>query len=767
MARRTLEQALQATSDATWRLEEVGYDPLRETSRQSRFALSNGFLGVRGERAFNRGERWVAPSRTYVAGLFDTPTGEAGVPALALAPDWLQVRVILPGGPLVHQPGEAPSHRMTLDMKRGLLLTDCKHGNEALGVRVQELRLVSLHDRAVGLQLVRLEIEEGQVDVTLEASFEGTEASLALEMSDEAGGVWRTRRSGLRLAMASAVSLTVDGETLRPTRGGEFRWSWSWTASPGQVVILERTVAVQRGGDPGVDVAPDAERRLDRAVASGWREVVSAHEAAWADRWARSDVEIVGDSDAQRALRFAAYHLNGAANPDDERVSIGARALTGDDYDGHVFWDTEIFLLPFYCLTWPEAARALLMYRFHTLEAARAKAVRLGWRGALYAWESAGSGDEATPAQGVAPDRQVIDILCGTQEQHISADVAYAVWQYWLATADEGFMREAGAEILLETARFWASRAVLETDGRRHIRGVIGPDEYHETIDDNAFTNNMARWNIGRGLETADWLRDHWPERWSALSRALGLDAREMDDWRDAERRLVSGLDPETGLYEQFEGYDGMEAIDLAAYGGRSVPMDIVLGRERTQGSQVIKQADVVALLALLPDTFSGASAAANFDVYAPRCGHGSSLSTALHGLVAARLGRAEAALDYFERTAAIDLTDTRVAIAGGVHIAALGGVWMMTIQGFAGVSLRTDGVAFRPRLPTGWTALRFALQWQGRTLAIEIDGAGRRFRARLRSGAPMTIFVEGEAHDLKPDQAVEVSLRAEVPAVA
>ena len=306
-------------------------------------------------------------------------------------------------------------------------------------------------------------------------------------------------------------------------------------------------------------------------------------------------------------MRFALYHLNGAANPADERVSIGARALTGDDYRGHVFWDTEIYLLPFYTLTWPEAARALLMYRFHTLDGARAKAAGMGWRGALYAWESADTGAETTPEQVIGPDRQVVDVLCGKQEQHISADVAYAVWQYWQATGDEAFLRDAGAEILLETARFWASRAELEADGCRHIRGVIGPDEYHEHIDDNAFTNVMARWNIRRALDVAALLRERWPERWARLSvRIWALTTPNWSNGATSPTRSPPGLDPETGLFEQFAGISSLEDIDLADYAGRSVPMDVVLGRERTQKSQVVKQADVVALLALLPEEFPG-----------------------------------------------------------------------------------------------------------------------------------------------------------------
>jgi trehalose/maltose hydrolase-like predicted phosphorylase len=255
-----------------------------------------------------------------------------------------------------------------------------------------------------------------------------------------------------------------------------------------------------------------------------------------------------------------------------------------------------------------------------------------------------------------APDGRIIDVLCGKQEQHITADVAYAVWQYWEATRDEQFLLDAGAEILLETGRFWSSRAQPEPDGYCHIRGVIGPDEYHENIDDNAFTNVMARWNIRRALDVAALLRERWPDRWAGLSSRLGLGDTELAQWRSVAETVATGWNPQTGLFEQFAGFFGLEDIDLSAYEGRSVPMDVVLGRERTQQSRVIKQADVVALIGLLPEEFPGESAAANFRYYEPRCGHGSSLSGAMHGLVAARLGYSDLALRYFQQAVAIDL---------------------------------------------------------------------------------------------------------------
>ncbi len=753
-----MDRALDPTADAAWVITEDGCDALRESNRETRFAISNGFLGVRSSQTVNRPAHRLISPYTYVAGLFDTPETGLSVPSLVRAPDWLQVRLFLGGEPSVNGPCDPVSHPLTLDLRRGAVLSQSRQLDEktaSIGLRM--MRLVSLRRRALGLQLIQLEVEAGEVDVRLEVLFEGVDLGLISERQERDLGVWRTKHSDKGLAMASAASLAIDGHELAPTVLDRFRWSWSWRAHPGQVVCFERLVTVTRSdavtSDPGdgARVALDAARRL------GWSSLVAEHEAAWASRWECSDVRVEGDEAAQQALRFAAYHLNSAANPADEHVSIGARALTGEDYRGHVFWDTEIFLLPFYVLTWPEAARALLMYRFHTLGEARAKAARMGWRGALYAWESADTGAETTPEQVIGPDRQVVDVLCGRQEQHISADVTYAVWQYWQASGDERFLLEAGAEILLETGRFWASRAELDDDGRRHIRGVIGPDEYHQTIDDNAFTNVMARWNIRRALDVAAVLSDRWPQRWTSLSAQLGLDAAELKAWRNAADTIVTGFDPATGLFEQFSGFFGLENIDLAEYEGRSVPMDVVLGRERTGRSQISKQADVVALLALLPDEFPADAGARNFGYYEPRCGQGSSLSRSMHGLAAARLGDTEIALRYFHETAAIDLADTHVAIAGGVHIAALGGLWQMAVFGFAGLSLHGDALAFDPRLPAAWGSLGFCVQWRGRRLKIQIDQAAQAFEATLADGEPMTLSVRGERHELRPGQALRI----------
>jgi len=761
----TLSGALTPTDDCDWIIEEAGYDPLREGSRGSRFAISNGFLGVRGARAIHRGGRWVGASRTLVAGLFDTADEEHAIPGLIAAPNWLQVRILLDGVPLAHRQGDEKSQHRILDLRRGLLLTDARLSNaDVVWVRLRSLHLASLSHRAIGLQLIQMEFERGEGEITLNASLEVSDTGLLPEQVEQGLGVWNTTSSGKRLAMATVLTLHIDGVDINPTSSGPLKWSWRWKSRPGQVVCLARTVAVTRGVAGGVHPGRGAGEALDVARKLGWSGVVAAHEAAWTKRWRCSDVEIEGDPAAQRALRFALYHLNGAANPDDEHVSIAARALTGDDYRGHVFWDTEIYLLPFYILTWPLAARALLMYRFHTLHGARAKAAELGWRGALYAWESADTGAETCPLHVIGPDRKVVDVKCGRQEQHISADIAYAVWQYWQTTGDDDFIRDAGAEILMETARFWSSRARPEPDGHCHVRGVIGPDEYHESIDDNAFTNVMARCNIRRALDVVEWLRARWPEQWESLAGRLALSDAELEQWRTVAETIMTGFDPKTGLFEQFAGFFSLDDVDLSRYAGRSVPIDVVLGPELTRQSQIVKQADVVALLALLPDEFPADTGAKNFGYYAPRCGHGSSLSRAMHGVVAARLGETEAALDYFRRTSAIDLEDNHAAIDGGVHIAALGGIWSMVIFGFAGLSLHADHLALNPRVPAAWQSLRFGLQWRGRYLKIKIEHATASLEATLNVGEAMTLVVNGKAFALSRAQPLWVSTSSSNP---
>jgi len=761
-----MHEALEPTQDPGWILSHEGYKVLTESAVESRLAFGNGFLGMRAARSVSRGPTWVAWlgysrwaswPRCYVAGLFDMPNTEPPVPALVPVADWSRVRILLDGEPLLAREGEVLLGTRKLDMRRGLLLSAWTHrtptGITATG---RELRLLSLADRAAGLQLLRLSLDRDGVDVRLEASFAMAGLGMEPVCLEQDLGAWRTEGTRKGVAMTGAATLRLGGDPLAPDRPFSLRWAWRWRSVAGQVAEFDRLVAVARADTPEDDPAPSAGAALARNCAVGWRAVLAAHETAWNARWTASDIFIEGDDESQQALRFAVYHLTSAANPEDDRVSIGARALTGDAYLGHVFWDTEIYLLPFYTAVWPEAARALLMYRYHTLPAARAKAAYLGFKGALYAWESADTGMETTPERVVVSDGTVVDILTGKMEHHISADVAYAAWQYWRATGDDDFFLNAGAEILLDTARFWASRAVAEADGRRHIRHVIGPDEYHEDVDDNAFTNVMARWNIAHALEAIDLLRLRWPGQAATLQEKLALGDDELADWRDAIARIVIGLDNATGIYEQFAGFHALEPLDLTAYADRTVPIDVVIGRERTQRSQVVKQADVVALIALLPEEFPGGMAETNFRHYEPLCAHGSSLSAGMHALVAARLGDAKMALAYLRETAATDL-DLDPNSAGGVRIAGLGALWQAVVLGFCGLDLTGDTLRIDPKLPPQWRSLSFRVCWRGRSVVIRITG--RTVQATLAEGEAMEIQIAAAKRKLTPGATLKVSM--------
>ena len=759
-------QALQPTQNSSWVLTHEGYNVLTENAVESRFALGNGFLGMRASRPVSRGPtwvswlghiRWASWPRCYVAGLFDRPNTVPPVPALVPVADWSRVKLVLDGNPQLLLDGEFLASVRQLDMRRGILLSDLSYRAHA-GITIcsGELRLVSLADRAVALQLLRFSLDRDGIDVTLEANFAMAGMGMEPLQLDRDVCAWRTEGSGKAVAMAGSVTLRADGRPLVPERSFSLRWIWRWRSVAGQELELDRLVTVarsDRGADDPALVAADA---MARGRALGWRGVLAAHETAWRQHWDASDVIIEGDDKVQEAVRFAVYHLTSAANPEDECVSVGARGLTGDAYFGHVFWDTEIYLLPFYIGVWPEAARALLMYRYHTLHGARAKAAHFGFRGALYAWESADTGEETTPERVIGADGTQVEILTGRMEHHISADVAYAVWQYWRFTRDDDFFLRAGAEMLLETARFWASRAVAEADGKRHIRHVIGPDEYHEDVDDNAFTNVMARWNIGRGLETMDLLRERWPNHAAALREKLALGDDELADWRDAIARIVTGLDAATGIYEQFAGYHKLEQLDLSLYADRKMPIDVVIGPERTRRSQVVKQADVVALIALLPDEFPGAAAKANFRYYEPRCAHGSSLSAGIHALVAARLGETETALRFLRQAAIADL-ELDPNSAGGIRIAGLGGLWQAIILGFAGLDPKSDMLGIDPRLPPHWRSLSFRVCWRGRSVAIRI--AGKTAQATLVDGEGMEIRIAGTRGKLTPGVTLEVSI--------
>lgn len=751
-----------------WFLEVTGFDRMQERVIESQFALSNGYLGSRASLA--EGYPTSDPG-TYIAGVFDNGGAEGAAPELVKAPALFRLRVSVDGTPLALDRGEILEHRRRLDMQHGVLLRDWRQRDPAGRVtRLRTLECVSLADRCALLHRIEVTPENYGGQIRLEMRLDRCEAvkerkhyqittpvtgsvlmepllHLVPEPGPERVLLLRTVGSAIALAFApDAIPLRNGGRVLRRGRDNAVLQYRTWDAEPGRTYHFDKILAVKTSRDHLNPVAA-AREHVQALVDSGPDALLAAHEEAWAQRWRMADVAVDGDQELQRALRLAAFHLIGAANPEDEHVSIGARGLTGEAYKGHVLWDTEIFMLPFFTLTDAQAARSMLMYRYHTLPAARAKAQQFGYSGALYAWESTDTGEEATPSEVIGIDGTVIPILTGRCEHHISADVAYAVWQYWQATQDELFFCKAGAEIILETARFWSSRVVKSPDGRYHINGVVGPDEYHEMVDDNAYTNILARWNLRRGLETAAILSERWPGYWETIRERLQIAAGEFTQWQDIADGIVDGLDRESGLIEQFAGYHELEDVDLAAYEPRSVPMDVLLGHAQIGKTKVIKQPDVLMALYLLQHEFSLDVLEANMRYYDPYTSHGSSLSPGIEAAFAARLGEMAIAERCLVQAAEIDLHDLAGNSAGGAHFAALGGLWQAAVFGFGGVQILDDRLTFEPRLPSRWRGLSFAFSWRGRTLRLRLEAESQTCELTMEAGAPLRV---------KPDDAMD-----------
>jgi kojibiose phosphorylase len=471
--------------------------------------------------------------------------------------------------------------------------------------------------------------------------------------------------------------------------------------APGEWLRMVKHTAYRRGTDaPGLPGA-------------GFDEVASASSAVWARHWETSHIEVPGDPFAEHALRFAAFHLIGGAPGTAEGAGVGARLLTGYGYRHHVFWDADIFCVPYLTMTQPDLARAHLGYRYHGLEGARRKAAQYGHTGAFFAWESAGTGDEVTPDWGETPDGERVRIRTGEIEEHIVADVAWAADHYARWTGDRAFLDDEGAEMILDGARYWQSRIEMDPKGRGHLRHVIGPDEYHVDVDDNFFTNLMAAWHLSAAARYGAGRDD--------LAKRLGME----EGWAEEFERLAEALLPQPGpdgVYEQHDGYFALDHIEMSRFEPRLAPLHYILGEKALERSQITKQADVIMGLVLSDHLHDPDLIGANLDYYGPRTDHGSSLSLAMHSIAASLAGRPDQAYDFFRRAAAIDLEDSMTNASHGVHAATQGGLLQAALVGFAGLHLADDRPVMTSRLPGHWEALGFSFvhggtrhEWEAR----------------------------------------------------
>ncbi len=715
-----------------WTLIERGFQPERLNHYETLFTIGNGYLGTRG--SFEENDQPQGIAGTLIHGIYDHAAGML-VPELVNAPNWLPIHITVDGTPFTlvnDRPdnlrpvnGALLGYERALHLDRGVLNRDILF-RAASGsvVRINFERFASLSDIHIMAQRVRVIAVDGSPTITVRFGLDADSTNTGVNhwhptftSATQEGVIGFERMTGqLNYRVGIAATVTDPRAAIEGRDGLHPALVVSATLAPETSVTFDKLTAIYTNRD----VANPLETATAVVVAAaqqGYDALLALHESEWARYWDTSDIVIEGDDECQFATRFTQYHLLIAAPRHDENVSIGAKTLSGLGYKGHVFWDTELFALPPLLLSHPNMARNLLLYRYHRLAGARQKAHENGFAGAMFPWESTDTGIETTPKwSDPQPDGSLIRIWTGDSEQHIATDIAYAVWQFWRWTGDNNFMTRYGAEILLDTAVFWGSR-VEAKNGRYEISQQIGPDEYHENIDNSVFTNRMVMWHLEKALVLLDWLQRHAKADYKRLVEALKITPERLENWRDIIARMFIPFDSEKQLHIQFPGFFDMEYIPVPNYQPRTTSVQAILGHTRSIQTQVIKQADVVMLMALLGDELTSDEQIKrnNWDTYFPRTDHGSSLSPAIHAWVAAGLGLIETAYDQFYHAAHIDLQDNKGNVRDGMHAAACGGVYQALIFGFCGLHINADGdIAVAPKLPEHWRSVSFSVIYRG-----------------------------------------------------
>lgn len=716
-------------TERLWSIKEYPFHPEKLRYHETIFTIGNGYIGTRG--SLEEGYEGDNPA-TFVHGLFNHAEGELA-PELVNIPDWTCFNIWIDDTPFkmviespnpFHPPDglvlgyERRLHMDTAILRRTVLFR-ATTGNT---VRIVFERFASMADAHLMMQKIHVTAIDGTPKVTIQAVLDGNVTNQGVQH-------WETMRAhqpqnhlialhGVTNQSQRTIDLvtyfTANDDSIYEINEQSASITTSKQFAKDEEMIFQKNTAIV------ADKTRDNPLNLATKIVSqpyNYDAYLPFHVENWERIWKTSDIQIKGDEVAQLGVRFTTYHVLIASPYHWVDASIGAKTLSGYGYAGHVFWDTELFMMPPLTLTQPHLAKNLLMYRYRRLHGARQKAKDNGFEGAMFPWESTDTGLETTPiwTEPKPPDGRRLRIYTGEIELHISADIAYGIMQYWRWTGDDKFMCLYGAEMVLDTAVFWGSR-VEATDRGYEITDIIGPDEYHEHVDNNVFTNRMAQWHLGQALDLLDWLQVNASEDYRRLVGQLDLSTTRLDKWRDIIDKFYIPFNEAKQIHEQFEGFFDLEFIPVEKYQPRVGGIWDYLGHERASASQVLKQADVVMLIALLGDEVGSREILLNnFNTYYPRCDHGSSLSPAMHAWVAARLDLMDIATTMMENAIMIDLEDNQGNVHAGIHGAASGGAWQMIVFGFCGLHLANGQPAIQANLPEHWESVTFTVLHHGK----------------------------------------------------
>lgn len=737
------EKIKKEMSSDEWLILQEKYLPEENLKYESLFALSNGYLGIRGSH--EEGTKITLPY-VYINGVFDK--SETFMRELATLPNWLGIRIYVEKELIGIENCEILEFARVLDMKRAVLVKHIllrdKKGRETL---IEGLRFVSrnkVHQMGVKLYVTPInysgiiEIEnivDGSVINFYDAPrFKVKHTDLITNKNLGENGIYMevaTRDNNLHIGTCSCIRAYKENEEVLQNRithafgevGVEFA---DFMGQKGECVELIKYATMYTERDYLKESLYDSvKREVEDFIKTGFDKELKEHEKIYATMWQEANINIRGDFELDRAVRFNIFHLMSAANEHDHRVNVGAKLLSGEEYGGHAFWDTELFMLPFFSYIFPKTAKNLESYRYGLLDAARENAKKNGYNGAQYPWESADDGSEQCPDWTIEPDGSCYRCYVAVYEHHVTAAVAYGIYNYAKVTGDREFLFSQGAEILIETARFWVSRCeYTEAKDRYEIRQVTGPDEWHEPVNNNLYTNYLAKWNLRYVMALVDTIKEESPMEYGNLLAKTNLTKEETSVWQEVANKIYLPKKEGTKLLEQFEGYFELKDVTIENYDENDWPIrPSALNEMKTDKTQIIKQADVVMLLHLMEEEFDLETARINYNYYEKRTLHGSSLSPSIYSVMGLRVGDDSKAYRYLRRAAFLDILDLQKNTREGIHAANTGGVWQTVIFGFAGVKIDESGILhIKPNLPKEWDGLKFRLHYHKSRVEIDID---------------------------------------------
>lgn len=767
-----------------WRWVETDPKAIELGVSETQFAVANGYLGMRGNPEEGRDSEHHG---TFINGFHETWNILHAEDAYGLAregqtmvnvPDTKTIRVYVDDEPLRVGAADLEHYERSIDFRDGIMRRELVWWTPSgKKVIIRTTRMVSMVEKHLAVMTYEIELPDEPAPVVISSQVlnrQDGEDEYRSDYATDAAGFdprrsegfdhrvlepqftkgqrghqthgYQCTNSGMTLSVAVDHQLETEDEVTMSTEVDDdvSKVVYHAHVTQGRVLKLTKMAAYHTSGQvPAMELADRCARTLSRAQDRGVEDLHRTQRDWYDDFWSRGDIEVEGPAETQQAIRFNLFQL-AQSSARAEYCGIAAKGVTGSGYNGHYFWDTETYVLPFLIYTLPQYARNALRFRYAMLDKARERAKFLSVKGALYPWRTI-NGEEASAYY-----------EAGTAQYHINADIAHAMVKYLWATGDEEFMIREGVDVLVETARMWVSLGFFAADGRFHIHGVTGPDEYTTVVDNNLFTNAMARFNLVAAAIACKRIAELDDGRWETICQRLKVEDGEIAEWRRAAKNMVITYDEGLGVHPQDQDFLAKEVWDQDLEDPKR-PLLLHFHPLVIYRHQVIKQADVVLAMFLRGDEFTEEQKRANFEYYDPLTTGDSTLSAVVQSIIAAEIGYCDEAFEHFSKALVVDLADVHGNASDGIHVASAGGVWSALVSGFGGMRDYRGDISFDPHVPAEWDALTFRLTVRG--AHVKVRATHHQLTLENLNGGDFDCTVQGQAVVVLAGDSVTVEL--------